>query len=170
MSHVQICFCSLLHQLCNEIITVWSLSLMMVFIGSGSGKGWLDGKPLPDEDYYPWFHIWQKSKMSWKGLIGVQILSYVLFVNEIVAVRHMCCSWSTTQKVECNDVIPLGLDVIAHCTGPFIHQIWKYLIYTSMFSCFLLMIIVLYAHANTEYDFVVKHNVSMKHWWDLSIL
>ena len=60
----------------------------------------------------------------------------------------MCCSWSTTQKVECIDVILLGLDVIAHCTGPFIHQIWKYLIYTSMFSCFLLMIIVLYAHAN----------------------
>ena len=60
----------------------------------------------------------------------------------------MCCSWSTTQKVECNDVIPLGLDVIAQCTGPFIHQIWKYLIYTSMFSCFLLIIIVLYAHAN----------------------
>ena len=79
-------------------ITVWSLSLMMVFIGSGSGKGWLDGKPLPDEDHHPWFNIWHKSKMSWKGLIGVQILSYVLFINEIVAVRHMCCSWSTTQK------------------------------------------------------------------------
>ena len=31
-------------------------------------------------------------KMSWKGLIGVQILSYVLFINEIVVVRHMCCS------------------------------------------------------------------------------
>ena len=63
-------------------------------------------------------------------------------------VSHMCCSWSTTQKVERNDVIPLGLDVIAHCMGIFIHQIWKYLIYTSTFSCFLLMIIVLYAHAN----------------------
>ena len=107
-----------------------------------------DGLHWSDEDHYPWFHIWHKSKMSWKGLIGVQILSYVLCINEIVAVRHMCCIWSTTQKVECNDVIPLGLGVMAHCMGPFIHQIWKYLIYTSEFSCFLLMIIVLYAHAN----------------------
>ena len=60
----------------------------------------------------------------------------------------MCCSWSTSQKVQCNDVILLGLDVIAHCMGLFIHQIWKYLIYTSTFSCYLLMITVLYALAN----------------------
>ena len=165
MSHVQKYFCSLLHQLCNEIITVWSLSLMMVFIGSGSGKGWLDGKPLPDEDHYPWFHIWHKSKMSWKGLIGVQILSYILFINEIVAVRHMCCSWSTTQKVECNSSgtwCDCPLHRAFHSSDMEISDIHKYVFvfftndYRFVCTC--------------QYDIVVKHNASMKHWWDLSNL